>query len=418
MSDAAPLDVRWCRSQFPGLSRLHGDAPVIFYDGPAGSQVPHRVIGAMSDYLANTNANHSGAFASSRESDAIVAEAHRALADFVGASDPDCIIFGPNMTTLTLHLSRSLAKTWVPGDEVLVTQLDHDANYAPWMLAARDAGAELKVVRIDPRDCSLDLDDLQAKLSPRTKLLAFSCASNAVGNVTPIADIIRMAHETGAMVFLDAVHYAAHLPIDVAAWNCDFLACSPYKFFGPHQGVLYGKREHLESLEAYKVRPAPNDLPGKWMTGTQSHESIAGSMAAVDYLASIGARHHEGATNRRAELLAGLACIRKHEHALAEAMMDVLDSIESLRVWGITDRARFDRRVSTFSVTHESLSPKQLAGRLGAEGVCTWSGNYYALPLTEALNLEPEGMLRIGLLHYNTAEEIERFAGILRNVCE
>jgi cysteine desulfurase family protein (TIGR01976 family) len=343
-------------------------------------------------------------------------EAHRALADFVGAEDPGEIAFGANMTTMTFALSRALTKTWQPGDEVLVTRLDHDANVSPWVLAARDAGATVQHVEIHREDCTLDLDDYQKKLSPRTKLVALGCASNAVGTINPVVEMTRMAHAAGALVFFDAVHYAPHGLLDVRAWDCDFLACSAYKFFGPHVGVLWGRRTLLDGLPAYKVRPAPNDLPVKWMTGTQNHEGIAGSLAAVDYIAELGRQTLSATASRREALQAAWTAIGIYERDLGARLLNGLREMSQVRVYGITDPARLHDRVPTVSITHAKLSPGELATRLGERGIFVWHGNYYALPLTEALGLEPQGMVRIGLLHYNTASEIDRLLATLHEL--
>ena len=402
-------DVDFCRQQFPGLARKVGQHPAAFFDGPAGSQVPRRVIDAIGHYLAHTNANHGGEFATSYESDAITDAAHQAVADLLGTSDHGEVAFGPNMTTLTFSLSRALAQTWQPGDEIIVTQSDHDGNVTPWVLAARDAGATVHQVPIRPDDCTLDLESFYRLLNYRTRLVALGCVSNATGTVHPFQTMIEAAHAAGAEVFLDAVHYAPHLPIDVAAWQCDFLACSPYKFFGPHQGVLWGRRERLEALPAYKLRPAPNDLPGKWMTGTQSHEAMAGTAAAVEYLADLG-RHHSGnqQLERRPALLAAYDGIARYERTLAARFLAGLAELPAFRLWGISDPNRLYERVPTFCFTHRSLTPRRMAQQLGERGFFVWHGNYYALPLTEALDLEPEGAVRVGMLHYNTAEEVDR----------
>jgi cysteine desulfurase family protein (TIGR01976 family) len=408
-----PLDVAWCRRQFPALSQCVAGRPAVFFDGPAGSQVPQRVIDAMVDYLVRMNANHGGAFATSRHSDAMLAEAHRAVADFLGADDPDTVVFGPNMTSLTFALSRSLARTWRPGDEIVVTRLDHDANVSPWVLAARDAGATVRHVDIRPEDCTLDLADLSAKLSPRTRLVAVACASNAVGTITPVDRIVGLAHDAGALVFLDAVHYAPHRLVDVERWGCDFLACSAYKFFGPHVGVLWGRRELLAELEPYKVRPAPDDLPGRWMTGTQNHEGIAGVLAAVEYLADLGRTLAGNEPNRRAALAAAYRAIERYERRLVADLLDRLAELPEVTVRGIAGPDPVDRRVPTVAVTHRRLRPRELAELLARRGIFVWHGNFYALPLTEALGLEPDGLLRIGLLHYNTDEEVGRLVSML-----
>lgn len=408
-----PLDILSCRGQFPALARRHGDRPCVFFDGPAGSQVPERVVRAMGDYLTGCNANHGGLFATSVESDALLDEAHRAAADFLGADDPQTTIFGANMTTLTFAFSRALAKSWGPGDEVLVTRLDHDANVTPWILAARGAGAAVHHVDIRPDDCTLDLDDFRGKLSGRTRLVAIGAASNSVGTINPLSEIVPLAQAAGAQVFIDAVHYAPHRLIDVAAWSCDYLACSAYKFFGPHVGILWGRRELLERLPAYKVRPASNDLPGKWMTGTQNHEGIVGVLAAIDYLADLG-RESGQPQDRRAALAAAFQQIRQHEDALCGRLLNGLAGLKQVCVWGITDAARLAERVPTLSITHARLSPHELAARLAEEGIFVWHGNYYALSLSEALGREPQGMVRIGLLHYNTEEEVDRLLAALR----
>jgi len=410
------FDVSWCRDQFPALKRTVDGRAAVFFDGPAGSQVPRRVIDAIADYLTRSNANHGGLFATSRESDAILQAAHRGLADFVGTDDPETIVFGPNMTSLTLALSRSLAKTWHPGDEILVTRLDHDANFSPWVLAARDAGATVRQVDIRPDDCTLDMDDLAEKLSPRTRLVAVACASNVTGTINPVGEIARLAHEAGALVFLDAVHQAPHGLLDVQEWDCDFLACSAYKFFGPHEGVLWGRREWLERLPAYKVRPAPDDLPGRWMTGTQSHEAIAGTLAAVEYLADLGRRIRKDAAGRREALRAAFTSIVAYERKLVARLLAALAQLPDVRAWGIIDQTHLAERVPTVAITHRRFSPSRLAEHLGEQGIFVWHGNFYALPLTEALGLEPEGLLRIGLLHYNTEEEVQRLLEVLEDV--
>jgi len=401
------------RAQFPALSRaIEGQVP-IYFDGPAGSQVPQCVADAVSTYLTTINANHGGVFATSRASDALLDEAHAALADFVGSDDPDSIAFGANMTTLTLALSRALGRTWRPGDEVIVTRLDHDANVTPWVLAARDAGARVLQVDIRAEDCTLDLADLEARLSSRTRLVAVGAASNAVGTINPIAEIARRAHAVGAPLFVDAVHYAPHRSIDVQDWDCDFLACSAYKFFGPHVGVLWGRRELLAELPAYKLRPASDELPGRWMTGTQNHEGIAGALAAVGYLADLGRSVATDAAHRRGALCAAFEAISAYETLLAGELLAGLKSIPEVKVWGITDESRLGQRVPTVAITHERLSPREVAEYLADRGIYVWHGNFYALPLTEALGLEPAGLVRIGLLHYNQRDEVRRLLAAL-----
>lgn len=410
-SATSSFDVAAIRARFPALSQKHGSREAVFFDGPAGSQVPESVVEAISNYLRTMNANHGGVFATAVRSDAMLDEAHRAVADFVGADDPDCCYFGANMTSLTFALSRALAQTWNRGDEIIVSRLDHDADFTPWVLAARDAGVNVKMIDVRP-DCTLDLEDLRTKLSPRTRLVAVGCASNAVGTVNPVAKIAEMAHAVGAKVFLDAVHYAPHRRIDVAAWQCDFLACSAYKFFGPHVGMIWGRRELLESLPAYKVRPAPNELPGKWMTGTQNHEGISGTLAAIDYLAGLTGK----TTSRREGLDAAFAAIGRYETELAVELQAGFDRLPQFRSWGITDPKRFDERVPTFSISHRTLPSIEVARRLAAAGIYVWHGNFYALPLTETLGVEPQGLVRIGLLHYNTQEEVNYLLDVLKTI--
>lgn len=386
--------------------------PAIFLDGPAGSQVPQTVIDSMSDYLAHRNANHGGEFTTSRESDAALDAAHESLAHFVGTDDSGCIAFGANMTSLTFALSRALARGWKEGDEVVISHLDHDANFSPWQLAAADSGATVREVTLYPADCTLDLRHLRGLISERTRLVAVCAASNFSGSVTPVKEICRLAHDAGALVFIDAVHYAPHRLIDVADWDCDFLTCSAYKFFGPHIGILYGKRELLENLQPYKLRPAPDDLPGRWMTGTQSHEAIVGAKAAVDYLAGLA----EDNANPRAALCETMAAIEIYENELMKQLLLGMRNLAAYTLYGISDTARMAERVPTLSLTHARLSPMSLARLLDEAGIFAWHGNYYAQPVTEVLQLEPEGAVRVGLLHYNTREEVDRLIAVLADL--
>lgn len=404
------------RRQFPALSRTHRGWPVAYFDGPAGTQVPRSVITAVSDYLAQHNANCGAPFATSCETDDILARARSALTDFLGASEPDEVAFGPNMTTLTLALSRALGRTWKAGDEIILSRLDHDANVSPWVLAASDAGATVRYIDVRPEDCMLNLDSFEAALTDRTRLVAVGYASNIAGTINPVAHMVSRAKSVGALTFVDAVHYAPHGLIDVAALGCDFLVCSAYKFFGPHVGVMWGRRELLEAITPYKLRPSPNDLPGRWMTGTQNHEGIAGTLAAVEYLADIGRRLDAAAATRRTQLAAAFQAIMEYERSLAERLIGGLGLFESVKIWGIADTTRLHERVPTVSVTHARLTPREMAGRLAENGIFAWSGNHYALPLTEALGLEPEGTLRIGVVHYNTADEVDRLLAALAEV--
>jgi cysteine desulfurase family protein (TIGR01976 family) len=411
MTSVFPIDA--VRAQFPGLRREVSGRPAIFFDGPAGSQVPRRVARAVSDYLLGYNANHGGSFASAQESDAILAEAHRALADYLGAEKPEEIAFGANMTTLTFALSRALARTWNAGDEIVVTRLDHDANVSTWELAARDAGAVVRHVGIRPDDCTLDLDVLRSCLSERTRLVAVGAASNLVGTINPIREIAALAHDAGAQIFVDAVHLAPHRAIDVVQWDCDYLACSAYKFFGPHVGVLWGRAELLAELPAYKVRAASDALPDRWMTGTQCHEGIAGALEAVAYLADLGREIAGQPLDRRAAIRAAFEAVEAYERSLCRQLLEGIAVLPGSRVVGIADLERLEDRTPTVGIVSEDCSPVALSEELGKRGVFTWGGNSYALPLTEALDLEPHGVLRVGLLHYNTVEEVERFLSLL-----
>ena len=417
MPDRLAVHVAAIRDLFPALHRSMQGRSVVYFDGPAGTQVPETVIEAIGDYLRRRNANHGGVFATSRESDAMLHEVHRAAADLLGASDGECVAFGPNMTTLTFHFSRALSRTWSAGDEIIVTRLDHDANVRPWVLAAADRRVDVRWIDVNPDDCTLDWSTFERALTPRTRLVAVGMASNAVGTVNPVERIVSAAHRVGAEVFVDAVHWAPHRSIDVEAIGCDYLVCSAYKFFGPHIGMLWGRRERMEALPAYKLRPVPDTIPDRWMTGTQNHESLAGVLAAIDYLAELGRRVAESPdAPRRTALLAAYEAISAYETALCQRLIDGLQSIKELRVWGITDRARAAERLPTVAVTHDHLTPRQLAERLGQAGIFAWHGNYYAVELTSRLGLEPDGMLRLGIAHYNTVDEVEYVVDTLRRI--
>ena len=412
-SATKPLDSAWVRAQFPSLQLQVNGHPASFLDGPAGTQVPKQVMDAIQDYLMNSNANTCGAFLTSRRNDAALASARAAMADLFHC-EKDEVAFGQNMTTITFALARAIGRELKPGDEIVVTTLDHDANVAPWR-ALEEEGVVIRQVDIREADCTLDLDDLKRKISPKTKLLAVGYASNAVGTINPVAEITKLAHDAGALMFIDAVHYAPHGPIDVRALDCDFLVCSPYKFFGPHMGALYGKREHLLRFKPYKVRPASDLLPDRWETGTQVQELIAGIAAAVDYLAELGRRCDPGAKDRRGALLAAYRATMQHERVLVTKLIEGLLAIPGLKFFGITDPKRFGERCSTVSVRIGSHNPTEIAKFLGDRGVFTWDGNYYALNLTERLGVEQSGgLLRIGLVHYNTADEVERLLSALR----
>jgi cysteine desulfurase family protein (TIGR01976 family) len=409
------LDLEWLRVQFPSLCQTVNGHPATFLDGPGGTQVPQRVIDAISDYLKRDNANTGGAYVTSRHSDTMIAGARSAMADFLGC-DPDEVVFGANMTALTFAISRAIGRELGVGDEIVLTHLDHDANISPWR-ALEERGVTIRMAEIHENDCTLDVDDLACKITDRTKLVAVGYASNAVGTINDVAEIVRLAHQHGAMAYIDAVHYAPHGPIDVRALDCDFLVCSTYKFFGPHMGVLYGKREHLLRFEPYKVRANTNAIPNRWEWGTLNHECIAGIAACVEYLTDLGRRVNSSASSRRAAVLAAYDAIQKHERGLMESLIRGLLAISGLKLYGISDPKRFDKRCPTVAVRIKGHTPLELASRLGERGFFTWDGNYYALNLSERLDVEKDGgFLRIGLAHYNTAEEVERFVAALREI--
>src|SRR5215831_15968288 len=331
----AKLDLTWVRSQFPSLTQTVNGHPAAFLDGPGGTQVPQRVIDAISDYLKQSNANTCGAYATSRRTDAMIAEARAAMADFLGC-DPDEIVFGANMTSLTFAMSRAIGRELGPGNEIVVTHLDHDANVSPWR-ALEETGATIRFADVHEADCTLDMADLAKKVTGHTRLVATGYASNAVGTINDVKEVVRIAQAAGALSYIDAVHYAPHGPIDVRELNCDFLVCSTYKFFGPHMGVLYGKREHLKRLQPYKVRANTDAVPQRWEWGTLNHECIAGITACVDYLADLGRKIDPSSPSRRAALLSAYAAIQAHEHALSHRMLQGLAAIPGLRFYGISD---------------------------------------------------------------------------------
>ncbi len=415
------LDLSVIRSQFPSLNRS-----VIFFDNPGGTQIAKQSLDRVNRYLIECNANHEGAFATSIASDAVLDEAHRAMADFYNASSPEEIVFGNNMTTLTLHISRSISREWEEGDEIVVTRLDHDANVTPWVLAAQDRGVKVDWVDFDVEDGTLKLDDLQKALERKPRLLAVGYASNSLGTINPVAKIVKMAHDAGAMVYIDAVQYAPHGPIDVQRLDCDFLVSSAYKFFGTHSGILYGRRELLEKLFAYKVRPATNNLPGKFETGTQNHEGIAGVLGAIEYFEWVGkefgGKHMEGLAEngyngRRLELKKAMTAIRAYEFELGRALLSALESVPGLHIYGLTDVRRLEERVATFAFRLKDLHPRVVAEKLAQQGIYVWDGNYYAINVTERLGLEDSGgMVRVGATHYNTLEEVERLKEALMKI--
>ena len=409
------LDLPSIRSQFPSFAETVNGHPVAYLDGPGGTQVPQRVIDAITDYLRHANANTCGAYLTSRRTNEVIASARAAMADFFGC-DADEIVFGFNMTSLTYAMSRAIGRELGPGDEIVVTLLDHDANFSPWQ-ALEEKGVTIQRVAFRAADCTLDMDDLARKINPRTKVIAVGYASNAVGTINPVHEVVRRAHEVGALAYIDAVHYAPHGPIDVRALDCDFLVCSSYKFFGPHMGVLYGKREHLKRLHPYKVRANTNESPNRWEWGTLNHECIAGITACVDYIADLGRHVNPSVSSRRAAILAAYEEIVRYERGLCERLLQGLRTMPGVKVYGITDPMRFSERCPTIALRVSGHTPLELATKLGDRGFFTWDGNYYALNVTEQLDVEKDGgFLRIGLFHYNTVEEVDRLLAALREI--
>jgi cysteine desulfurase family protein (TIGR01976 family) len=413
-TESKTFDIAWVREQFPSLKLQVNGRTAAFLDAPAGTQVPKQVMDAVQNYFLSANANTYGAFLTSRRTDEMILSVRAAMADFFNCGSNE-VVFGQNMTTIMFALARAIGRELKSGDEIVVTTLDHDANVAPWR-ALEEKGLVVRQVDIREADCTLDLDDLKRKISAKTKLVAVGYASNMVGTINPVAEITKLAHAAGALMFIDAVHYAPHGLIDVKALDCDFLACSPYKFFGPHMGTLYGKREHLEKLKPYKVRPATNTSPECWETGTQVQELIAGIGAAVDYLGELGRHCDARVKSRREALQAAYRATHPYETGLLTRLIAGLQTIPGIRIFGITDEKRFDERCATLSFRLGDHHPTKIAAFLGERGIFTWDGNFYALNLSERLGVEQHGgVLRVGFVHYNTAEEVDR---LLTALCE
>jgi cysteine desulfurase family protein (TIGR01976 family) len=400
------------RADFPVFERRIGGRSIAFFDGPGGSQVPRQVGDAVRDYLLMHNANSHGYFATSEETDAAITRGRENMAAFLNAPSPREIAFGANMTTLTFHLSRSLGREWGPGDEVIVSQLDHQANVAPWRRMAEDRGMTVHVVPFSPDTFTLDLDALERTLSPRTRLVAVGAASNAIGTVNDVARVAALARAAGALSFVDAVHYAPHRLPDVQAIGCDFLACSAYKFFGPHMGILWGRAEHLERLTPYKVPPASNQSPERWETGTLNHEGIAGTAAAVEWLASL---HGDGAvSDLRASLEDAYVEIHHHETDLFASLYAGLTAIPGVRVYG---PGADEMRTPTAGFTIEGVTPDEAARRLGAEGVFVWNGDFYATTVCDVLGLaDCGGLIRAGVAPYTSGDDVERLIDGVRRI--
>jgi cysteine desulfurase family protein (TIGR01976 family) len=416
------LDLAAIRAAFPSLAvEVNGQA-VVYFDNPGGTQVPHACIDAITQYLSSANANTGGAFLTSQRTDAVLAEAHAAMADFLNAGDPREIVFGANMTTLTFAVSRAIGRTLQPGDEIVVTALDHDANVAPWLALEEERGIVVRVAEVDLATCTLDMDDLRAKINAKTKLVGVGYASNATGTINDVATIIGWAREVGALSYIDAVQFAPHGPIDVQALGCDFLVCSAYKYFSTHLGALYARLSLLESIASYKVRPAQDMPPYKWETGTLNHECLAGLVGSLSYLAELGrpfidqyAATFHGMSGRRLELHAAMAAMQAYERTLAARLLAGLAEIPGVHIYGLTSEEDLVRRVPTVAITLAGWTPRALAEKLAEHGIFCWDGNYYALTLMERLGLEEHGgALRIGMAHYNTAEEVDRLLAAFR----
>ncbi len=403
------------RAQFPALAMTDDGMRRIYLDNPAGTQVPSGVAEAMSRCMLSSSANLGGNFASSNDADAVVQAAREAMADFLNAPSTDEIIFGQNMTTMTLHISRSVGRLFKPGDEILVTRMDHDANVWPWVMLARDLDLEVRWLPFDTSTFEFDLDALDELVSYKTRLVCVAGASNLTGTLNDVATIATKARSVGALTYVDAVQSAPHVATDVQQLGCDFLVCSAYKFFGPHQGILWGRREVLERLEAYRVRPAGNEIPWSFETGTQSHEGMAGCAAAVDYFAGIGEAH--GASyaarwsqfeGRRRHVHAAMDLLFDYEKKLAEHLVNGLQSISGVRVLGITNEAAMDRRVPTVSFVHDRHAPAEVAAELARRNIFVWSGHNYAVEVAKSLDIfDNGGAVRIGPVHYNTIDEID-----------
>jgi cysteine desulfurase family protein (TIGR01976 family) len=411
------FDINTIRQQFPALNKQ-----AIFFDNPGGTQIAKPALERIISYLTETNANHDGAFATSIASDAIIDTTRQAVADFFNAKQPEEIVFGANMTSLTLHISRSLARTWNSGDLIVVTRLDHDANVTPWVLAAEDRGCKVKYIDFNLEQGTLEIEKLATALEEKPRLVAVGYSSNALGTINPVREITKMAHASGALVYVDAVHYAPHGSIDVQHLECDFLVCSAYKFFGPHVGILYGRFDLLDELNAYKVRPASSTPPGKFETGTQNFEGIAGLLGALEYLEWLGenygtAQINSGTSNRRHRLKQAMSRIQDYESKLSLHLLEVLEETPGVVIYGLRDQSRLAERVPTYAFTLQGFTPRQVAEELGKREIYVWDGNYYALQVTESLGLEESGgMVRVGPVHYNTIEEIERFGDALGKI--
>ncbi|MFN2174943.1 MAG: cysteine desulfurase-like protein [Anaerolineales bacterium] len=414
------LNINWVRDRFPALNDS-----TVHLDNPGGTQIVQDSLDRINDYLTHCNSNFHGAFESSRKSDEIILEARTGVADLINASRPEEIVFGPNMTTLTFNISRSIARTWNKGDKIVVTRLEHDANITPWVIAAQERGCSVIYVDFHPEDCSLNMEEMKDALDQNPVFVALGYASNAVGTINPVKKITLSAHKAGALVYIDAVQYAPHGPIDVQELGCDFLVFSAYKLFGPHIGVLYGRYDLLDSLNAYKVRPASIYPPEKFETGTKNHEGIAGVLGVIEYLSQLGDMQNEEADiskghsfkGRKLQLKKALYAIRANEYELSRSILDFLEEIPGLTLYGINDIRRLEERVPTFAFALKDIHPRVVAQKLDEFGIFVWDGNYYALSVTERLGVEKDGgLVRIGPVHYNTLGEITRLKEALSEI--
>ena len=412
------------RERFPALRITDNGVPRIYFDNPAGTQVTDSVVDAMRDCLVESNANVGGGFETSNRADQVIADAHLAMADFLNAASSEEIVFGQNMTTLTLHLSRSLGRRFEAGDEIILSRMCHDANVSPWLLLAEDLGLTVRWFEFNTETFEYEIDKLPSLINDRTKLICIGGASNLLGTINDSAAVTAIARDAGVMTYIDAVQLAPHVAIDVQALGCDFLVCSAYKFFGPHQGILYGRKAVLEALEPYKVRPASAALPWAFETGTQSHEGMAGTAAAVDYFAWIGesfAHDYQAANTaypgRRGHIRAALQYLFDYETTLSAKLVDGLQAFKSVKIQGISDLAAFERRVPTVAFTVKGKEPAAIARELAGRNMFVWSGHNYALEVGEALDINKDGgAVRVGPVHYNSVAEIDRLLSALEEI--
>lgn len=398
------------REQFPALSQKIDNKPVVFLDGPGGSQVPQSVLTAMNAYLGYSNSNLGGHFFSSHTTNTVLQEARKACAALLNAQNSENIVFGANMTSLTFQLSRAISRTWNTGDEIIVTALDHYSNVSSWQQAAEDKGVIVHQVQVNPDDCTLDMDHFHSLLSNKTKLVAVTYASNTTGSIVDMQHIIEAAHQVNAQVYVDAVHYAPHLLIDVQTLKCDFLVCSAYKFFGPHIGIAYIATPWLHELRPYKVEPATNVGPGRFETGTQSFEALAGLSAAIDYLAQWG----KGKKNLREQLVTSFERYHQHENEITQRFLSHLPSRPWIALFGIDDALKLEQRTPTFAIRIAGKTPDEVAQFLAQHNVCVWSGHFYAIGLIKQLGLyDSGGVVRVGFMHYNTLEDVDQLFSLL-----